>query len=88
MSFVVDTGKGIVNAVPVIIAKIGTVLLFIFSMGLITGYMIAFYHISPLFLFIPFVAMIVMWKKLDEGVLALIILIILAAFFSDMLPIL
>ena len=83
MSYVEDFFSRIVKAIPVLVNKIGTVLLFIFTVGLFAGFFLATSSLSPLLLLIPVAAMIVMWYKLDEGFFVLLLLTILVVFFPE-----
>jgi hypothetical protein len=85
MTFVANLFNNILKAIPVLIAKVGTILLLIFTVGMAAGYALATMSITPLVFLIPLVAMFVMWYKLDEGVLVLLILSILIVFFPDLL---
>jgi hypothetical protein len=83
MAYVYNFFKGILKSIPVILAKIGTMLLFIFTLGLFAGYLIAVLHISPLLLAVPVISMFVMWYRLDEGFLLLVILAAIIIFFPQ-----
>lgn len=85
MAFVANLFNGIIKAIPSLVAKIGTVLLLIFTIGLVAGYAIAIAGITPFIFLIPVAAMFVMWYRLDEGVLVLIILTALVLFFPEVL---
>ena len=85
MAFVANLFKDIAKSIPILLAKVGTILLFIFTFGLFSGYIIAAVGISPVFLLIPVISMIVMWYKLDEGAFVLILLTAIAVFFPEVL---
>ena len=85
MTFVANFFGNILKAIPVLIAKVGTVLLLIFTLGMGIGYVLALGGFSPLLFLIPIVAMVVMWYKLDEGVFFLLLLILLILFFPEVL---
>jgi len=75
----------VIQSIPVLATKIGTVLLFIFTLGLLAGYYISASGISPALFLIPIAAMLVMWYKLDEGVFVLVLLTILVLFFPELI---
>ena len=85
MAFVAKFFGGIIKAIPVLWLKIGTVLVFLFTLGLAAGYMMAVLQITPLILLIPILSMFVMWYKLDEGVLLLLLLSMVVIFFPGIL---
>jgi len=80
MGSVYNIAKSILNAIPAIMEKIGSVMLFIFGLGAIFGYLIAAYNKPALFLLAPFASILVMWHDLDEGFLLFIFLLLLAIF--------
>ena len=69
---------GVKKAIPEIARKIGTVFLFIFFLGALFGFTAA--TKSPLFLFVPLIAMMITYYKLDEGILVFIILTLIMVF--------
>jgi uncharacterized protein YacL len=73
----------IIKSIPVLLAKVGTIILLIFTAGLFTGYLIAVLHLSPILLAVPVISMFVMWYKLDEGVLVLLLLGTIVIFFPQ-----
>ena len=73
----------IIKSVPTILTKVGTILMLIFTVGMVAGYFVFSMGISPLIFIIPVVAMVIMWYKLDEGVLLLILLSLLVIFFPE-----
>ena len=81
MTVVANFFNRLVKAIPVILLKIGTVLLLIFTVGMLAGYAVATMNITPVIFLIPIVAMLIMWYKLDEGVFILILLTLLLLFF-------
>lgn len=83
MSHVENFFSRILKSIPVIATKIGTVLVFLFTIGLVGGYYIATTGTTPTLFLIPLAAMIIMWYKLDEGVFVLILLTILVLFFPE-----
>ena len=85
MTFVFNLFSQFVKAVPVLVKKIGTVLLLIFTVGLFSGYFISLFSIHPVVLLIPVVTMFVMWYHLDEGVAVLILLVLLVLFFPQVI---
>ena len=74
----------ILKAIPAILTKIGTILLLIFTVGMIAGYTVFAMSLSPLLFLIPVAAMAVMWYRLDEGVILLILLALLVVFFPEL----
>ena len=82
MSFTYNFFKGILDGIPVIVRKIGAVLLFFFSMGMLFGYFIVA-NVSPIILLFPVIAMIVMWHDLDQGILVFILLMVVAFWFPE-----
>ena len=68
---------GIKKAIPALAAKIGTILLFFITVGFFAGYFVGRLGYNWLVLLVPLISMAVMWKKLDEGFLVLILLIVL-----------
>lgn len=83
MTLVANFFNSVLKSIPVLIAKVGTILLLIFTVGMAAGYAVATISLTPLVFLIPVVAMLVMWYKLDEGVLVLLILTILVVFFPE-----
>jgi len=83
MTWVANFFNNVLKSIPVLLAKVGTVLLFIFTAGLLGGYFVAIAGINPLIFLIPVVAMVVMWYKLDEGVLVLLLLTLVVVFFPE-----
>ncbi len=83
MTVVANFFNRIVKAIPVILLKIGTVLLLIFTVGMLAGYAVATMNITPVIFLIPIVAMLIMWYRLDEGVFVLVLLTLLLIFFPD-----
>jgi hypothetical protein len=83
MTVVANFFNRLAKALPVLILKIGTFLLLIFTVGMFAGYAIAVMNITPIIFLIPIVAMLIMWYKLDEGVFILILLTLLVIFFPD-----
>lgn len=84
MSIIYRFVKGITSAIPVILAKLGAVMLFFIGLGMLLGYYFGTGETHWWVLFIPFVAMAVMWRDLDEGVLVLLLLILVAFFVPDL----
>ena len=85
MSHVENFFGRMLRSIPILATKIGTVLVFIFTIGLLGGYYIATAGVTPALFLIPIAAMLVMWYKLDEGVFVLILLTILVLFFPEFL---
>ncbi len=84
MAFVANFFSGIVKAIPLLLVKIGTFLLLIFTVGMFAGYVMATLHLSPLLLAIPVIAMFVMWYRLDEGILLLVLLLLAVLLFPQL----
>ncbi len=87
MGFVRDIGLKVIAAIPVLITKIATFLLLIFTIGLFAGYALALTGLPYYYFLIPIVAMGVMWYKLDEGFLFLVFILVIAVFYSKELGI-
>ena len=85
MTVVAKFLSNILKAIPVLVAKVGTILLLIFTVGMAAGYLFALTNVTPLVFLIPVVAMAIMWYKLDEGVFILILLTLLVVFFPDII---
>ena len=85
MGFVFDFMKWVANAIPVLIAKVATFLLIVFTFGLFAGYALAFLGYSPYYLLIPVIGMVVMWYKLDEGFVLLLLLLTLAFIYPSII---
>jgi len=83
MTLVAKFFSKIAKAIPVLVAKVGTVLLLIFTIGMAAGYALALGAVTPLVFLIPVVAMAVMWYRLDEGVLILILLTAIIFLFPE-----
>lgn len=77
MGFVNDIITGAKKAIPALAAKVGTVLLFFITIGFFAGFFVAKLGYNWLVLLVPLISMAVMWKKLDEGFLVLILLIVI-----------
>ena len=80
MGIVFDFFVGLKRSLPILVHKVATFLLLLFTIGLFLGYLIAVLNISLYWLLIPFMAMIITWYKLDEGILFLIALILVAIY--------
>ncbi len=85
MGFVFDFLQGIAKAIPVLISKIVTVLLGLFTAGLFLGYWLSVAGVPAYYLLLPLGVMALMWYKLDEGFLALLLLVIAAIFYPNAL---
>ena len=83
MTVVANFFGKIVKAIPVLVAKVGTVLLLIFTIGMAAGYALALGAITPAVFLIPLITMAVMWYRLDEGVLILILLTAIILLFPE-----
>lgn len=87
MGVVFDFVLKLIKSVPVLIRKVMTIILLIFTLGLFIGYATASSN-QPIALFIiPVIAMAVMWYKLDEGVLVLILLLVVVFLYPRALGI-
>ena len=82
--FVANFFNNLVKAIPALVAKIGTILLLLFTVGLVVGYFVATAAITPFVFLIPVAAMFVMWYRLDEGVLVLVLLGLLVVLFPEL----
>ncbi|MFH0922823.1 MAG: hypothetical protein V1811_02075 [Candidatus Micrarchaeota archaeon] len=80
-----DFFKGIINSIPVLIRKTGTVVLFFGFIGMLLGYYIATANLSLLFMALPVLVMAIMWNDLDHGILALIAYFVLLFFYPSLL---
>ena len=85
MAIVANFFGSVLKSIPVLLAKVGTILLLVFTFGMLAGYGIAALDISPIVFFIPVAAMLVMWYRLDEGVFVLLLLAVLFFLFPDLL---
>lgn len=85
MGVVFDLILKLAKAVPVLIQKIMTIMLLVFTLGLFIGYSMASAEQAMTVFLIPIVAMLVMWHKLDEGVLVLVLLLIAVFFYPNAL---
>ena len=74
----------ILKTIPILLAKVGTILMLIFTIGMVAGYLVFAMGLTPLIFIIPIAAMFVMWYRLDEGVLLLVLLALLVIFFPDL----
>ena len=83
MSVVLNFINGIITQIPALLAKIGTVFLFIFTVGMFFGYFFATLGYSSFILVVPVLSMFVMWHKLDEGFLFFVVLMAIAVFFPE-----
>ena len=84
MALIYNTVRGIANSIPVLFAKIGSIFLAFYFIGMLSGYWFASIGYTPFVLLIPVAALAVMWQKLDEGVLVLIILMAIAVMFPEL----
>lgn len=75
--------RWLAKGVPALLAKIGSVLLFIFTVGMLLGYFFAVQGYNYFVLLIPFVSIAVMWHKLDEGAFVFIVLMVIALLFPE-----
>ena len=83
MSRIANLGSGLINQIPLLFAKIGTVLLFILTIGMAAGYFFALSGYSYIILLVPIASMAVMWKKLDEGTLLFVVLLAVIFLFPE-----
>lgn len=77
MGFIGSTIAGLKKAIPWLAAKVGTILLFFFTIGFFAGFFLARQGYNELILIVPIISMLVMWQKLDEGFLVFVLGIIL-----------
>ncbi|MDD5148582.1 MAG: hypothetical protein PHH08_03920 [Candidatus ainarchaeum sp.] len=68
---------GIKKAIPVLAAKVASILLFFIIIGLFIGFWLARQGYNIWVLALPIVALFVMWQKLDEGFLVLVLAAVL-----------
>ena len=68
------------NAIAKIASKIGTFILFVFTIGAFFGAYVAVFK-SPFYLLIPLISMLVMYRDLDQGLAFFIILMFFAFIF-------
>ncbi|MBN1940664.1 MAG: hypothetical protein JW772_00620 [Candidatus Diapherotrites archaeon] len=68
---------GVKKAIPVLAAKVASVLLFFLVVGLFLGFWLARSGYNVFVLVLPLVGLAAMWYKLDEGFLVLILCVIL-----------
>lgn len=80
MGLVSDLIEGTKKAIPEIAKKIGTFLLFVFTLGVFFGYFIVAEK-GPIYLLVPVVSMFVMYYKLDEGTLVFVLLTAVSIFY-------
>ena len=73
MALVGNIVEGIKKTIPVIAAKVGSILLFFIIVGLFIGFWLAKQGYNFWVLALPVVALFVMWQKLDEGFLVLVL---------------
>jgi hypothetical protein len=85
MSFFYNIGKSVVDSIPVVLRKVGTVLLFFVLVGALLGFWLASSGLSFLWVLALLIVMVVMWRDLDEGVLALVLYLILLFTFPTIL---
>ena len=83
MGLIFGVMKGVKSAIPIIVAKIASTLLFIFAIGMVFGYYLSTIGYTFLVLLIPFISIAVMWYKLDEGAFVFLALMGLALFFPE-----
>ncbi len=86
MSFVYKIGKGLIDSIPVFVRKVGTVLMFIFTIGLFMGFFLGGASLNPIILIGPLVAMAIMWQDLDLGLLVFIIFLIIVFVMPELIP--
>ncbi len=84
MTVVANFFNRLAKAIPALVAKVGTILLLIFTVGMLAGYAMSVVGATPFLFAIPIVAMFVMWYRLDEGVFLLLLLSLLVVFFPDL----
>ena len=75
--------KGVVQGIPVLIRKIGCVFLFVYWMGMISGYLLAAGSYNPLVIAMPFFGLLVMWYDLDQGILVLLLMAVAVWVFPE-----
>lgn len=85
MSVIYDFFKGIINAIPIIIGRVGTFLIGIFGLGMLLGYFMAIDHVDIAFYFPAYLAVMgIMWWKLDYGAIALVAYIIALLYYPQL----
>jgi uncharacterized membrane protein len=77
MGFIGDLIVSAKKAIPVLAAKVASVLLFFLIIGLFIGFWLAKQGYNMWALVLPIIALFVMWQKLDEGFLVLILCAVL-----------
>jgi len=85
MGFVSNLFNGLIESIPVLITKVATIILGIFVVGLFLGYFLGFAGFPTQYLLIPLITLLVMWYKLDEGVMVLLLLLLLVFFYPDLI---
>ncbi len=77
MGFIGDFIDGTKKAIPVLAAKVASILLFFAIIGMFAGFWLANQGYNIWALVLPIIALFVMWQKLDEGFLVLILAAVL-----------
>ncbi len=77
--------KGIVNGIPIILARIGSILITFFFMGALFGYYLYMTQMSILYFIILALTIPIMWRNLDQGVLLFILVLIIPWIFPGII---
>ncbi|MFH1588755.1 MAG: hypothetical protein ABIA76_05450 [Candidatus Diapherotrites archaeon] len=76
MSIIYNWFKKITDAIPVLLRRIGAILIFFAVLGTALGYFIALNQLSPLWLIGLPISMVAMWNDLDQGFLVLVLFLV------------
>ncbi len=83
MGFVYRIASGMKRSIPALVAKVGSVFLLIFAVGMVVGFWFSSAGYPYFVLLIPIAGVAIMWQKLDEGLLVFIALMAIALLFPE-----
>ncbi|MFH1240141.1 MAG: hypothetical protein V1672_02895 [Candidatus Diapherotrites archaeon] len=85
MSLFYNFFKGIIDGIPVLLRKIGSVLIMFFFIGALFGYYLSMTQTSVFYFLLMGLAIPVMWRDLDQGILLFILVLILPWVFPGII---
>ena len=77
--------KGVVDGIPVLLRKIGSVLIAFFFIGTLFGYYLYMTQMSVIYFILLALTIPVMWRDLDQGVLLFIVVLMIPWIFPGLI---
>ena len=85
MSIFYNFFKKLVEGIPVLLGKIGSILITFFFIGALFGYYLYMTQMSMLYFVLLGLTIPIMWKNLDQGVLLFILVLIIPWVFPGLI---